>query len=112
MVRRLALTVAGVLLCAAAQAAVIHVNAQDNTFSPQIISASSGDSIVWTNTGTVAHTVTSSKPATPGRLFDQNLAPGQTFTWLVPNVPRAIRLQYLCRFHAAVGMKGAIDLSP
>jgi plastocyanin len=34
------------------------------------------------------------------------------FTWVVPNVPRPARLSYLCRFHVAMGMRGAIDLVP
>ncbi len=113
MLRRLALAVAGVLVCAAsAHAAAVFVAVQDNTFSPPVITAASGDSIVWTNTGLALHTVTSTKPAPPGRVFDQTLAPGQTFVWIVPRLTRTARLPYQCNFHVVLGMKGAINLTP
>lgn len=95
-----------------AHGTVINVAVMDSTFLPPLITAASGDSIVWTSVGSLLHAVTSQRPGGIGRAFDQSLAPGQVFTWVVPNVPRPARLSYLCRFHVAMGMRGAIDLVP
>ena len=95
-----------------ASATTINVTVGEYFFQPANITVRPGDVVHWTNTGSYAHTVTSSKPATPGHLFDAPLNPGQSFDWTVPTPPvSSVTLQYLCSFHPTLGQKGSLKIT-
>ena len=74
------------------------------TFSPTDISVKSGQTVTWTNTGAVAHTVT----ADDGASFDSgSIAPGATLS-LTPSA--AGTFAYHCTFHP--WMKGTLTVTP
>lgn len=73
------------------------------TFSPNDINVKTGQTVTWTNTGAVAHTVT----ADDGASFDSGtIAPGATFN-LTPSA--AGTFAYHCTFHP--WMKGTLTVS-
>ena len=67
-------------------------------FDPDTISAKAGTTVVWTNTDSVAHTVTSGDPnAGPSGTFDSNLIkPGKTFQHTFDSVGTT---PYFCTVH-------------
>ena len=88
---------------------VVNVSMSTMAFSPKSITIARGSTVVWTNTSPVTHTVTSGKSSKPadhaGALFDQSVAPGQTFrfTFTTPGTQ-----PYFCRPHEALGMKATV----
>ncbi|MDB4968846.1 MAG: putative copper-binding protein plastocyanin/az urin family protein [Myxococcales bacterium] len=94
---------------------VVEVRTTDGLmFVPSSVTIPVGGTVVWRNSGAVAHTVTSGASSTasdnPGMLFDHNpLIPGQTFsfTFTVAGIE-----PYFCRFHEAMGMKGTVVVTP
>jgi plastocyanin len=73
------------------------------TFEPNAISAKVGQTVTWTNSGAVAHTVT----ADDGTSFDSNtIVPSGSFT-LTPS--KAGTFAYHCTFHP--WMKGTLTVS-
>jgi LysM repeat protein len=67
-----------------AAAAVVMTN---NTFVAATQQVKKGDMVLWKNTDTVSHTVTSGVPGTPdGKFRSGTLAPGQTFTFTFNDV--------------------------
>lgn len=89
---------------AAPSAKEVAVEVVDSAFQPKTITINAGDTIVWTNTGAMGHTVTASDQSwDSGRL-----APGQSFsrTFDTPGT-----IAYYCRPHgtpAGAGMAGTI----
>jgi plastocyanin len=83
-------------------AAVVEptANVRSWKFDPSAIRIRVGDSVTWTNTGGVAHTVTatdgSSLAARDGSFDSGNLAPGETFAWTAA-APGTY--PYLCFYH-------------
>lgn len=68
-------------------------------FSPEELTVPAGSTVVWSNTGTLAHTVTADDDS-----FDSGiLEPGETFTQTF-NEPG--EYQYYCEFHGDPGMLG------
>jgi LPXTG-motif cell wall-anchored protein len=68
-------------------------------FSPATITIKAGDTITWTNAGTIPHTAT-------GSGFDSGtLNPGQSFSHTFTSVGT---ISYHCTFHQALGMVGTI----
>ena len=76
-----------------------------NCFTPNPVNASPGDTVTWTNTDTVLHTVTSGKIQNTtgdiiGAVFDSgyNLTPGKTFshTFTAADVGT---INYFCQVH-------------
>ena len=109
---------------------VINVAIHNYYFDPQSITfgspnTTSGEfvTVVWTNDGTVSHTVTSGNgtTGTPDGLFNSGiLAPGQTFTLQVNQTLYASILakypdgtvRYFCSIHYSLGMVGEMTVSP
>ena len=84
----------------------LQVLARDNFFQPPSLDVTTGDTVVWKNTGDVAHTVT----AVDGS-FDQTLRVGQEYR-ITPSRPGEIA--YYCRFHGnsqGSGMAGTLNVT-
>ena len=82
-------------------AAQANVTMGPNYFSPGNITVNVGDSVVWTNTDTMAHTVTSNTNAFNSGTMQPSATYSQTF-----NTPGTY--QYYCAFHS--GMVGTITV--
>jgi len=83
------------------------VSVVDNSFSPQTITIAPGDTVTWTNNGSMNHTVT----ADDGSFSSGSLSPGQSFTHTFATVGN---FPYYCQFHGApggIGMSGAVMVS-
>lgn len=83
----------------ASGAQTVSVSALDNSFSPQTINITQGDTVRWTNNGTVSHTIT----ADNGSFSSSYLSAGQTFEWTF-NTPGTYR--YYCTPHGGPGGSG------
>jgi plastocyanin len=82
----------------------VNVSAVDFAFQPATITITAGDTIVWTNTGAVAHTVTASDGSFDSGLF----GPGQTYS---RTFTTAGTIPYYCIPHGTPqggGMAGTI----
>lgn len=91
-----------------AYAASFAVTVLDNSYSPEPFTIVSGTTVVWTNRGRVAHTVTSDDPA--GEAFDSNtLAPGKSFSHTFNH---AGVFTYHCSFHDNMLGTIIVDTSP
>lgn len=108
---------------------VINVAIHDYSFDLQSITFGSPNStsgefvtVVWTNGGSVSHTVTSGNgtTGTPDGLFNSGtLAPGQMFTLQVNQTMYARILAkysngtvpYFCSFHYSLGMVGKMTVT-
>ena len=76
----------------AAKPATVRVTIEGMKFSPADATAKPGDTVVWTNTDVVAHTVTSKTG-----LFDSKLIPpGGTWKYVVR---KAGAFEYKCSYH-------------
>jgi plastocyanin len=114
MARRAALALvvaaAWVLFGAAAGSAapVTHqVKIVDFSFSPASLSVQQGDTVVWTNHGSVDHTVTSDN----GSFNSGSLSPGQSFSHTFTS---SGIVAYHCQFHGAaggIGMSGRVTVN-
>lgn len=85
-------------------AATVNVAVGDDYFSPPSVTVQAGDTVVWTNGGSIPHTVT----ADDGSFDSGTLSPGRTY---LHTFPRAGTFSYHCAFHGAaggVGMAGTI----
>lgn len=70
-------------------------------FTPAIVSAATGDTVVWRNDDLVPHTVSARD-----RSWDSgNLPPDSSWRLIVP-VPAGDSLRYGCRYHP--GMQGVV----
>ena len=56
--------------------AKVYVSVTDTGFSPQVIALSAGDTVVWTNKGTISHSVFSDNSI----IFNGGLAPGASYS--------------------------------
>jgi plastocyanin len=93
-------------LAAAAPAAqqTVNVSAADFSFQPATITINAGDTIVWTNTGAMPHTVTASDGSFDSGLF----GPGETYS---RTFDTAGTISYYCIPHGTPqggGMAGTI----
>jgi plastocyanin len=92
---------------APAGAATTHsVSVVDFSFSPRSLTVQAGDTVVWTNNGSVDHTVT----ADDGSFDSGSIAPGESFSHTFPST-RVV--PYHCKFHGAaggIGMAGTITV--
>jgi hypothetical protein len=82
----------------------VNVSAGDFFFQPATITINAGDTIVWTNTGAMAHTVTASDGSFASGLF----GPGETYS---QTFNTAGTIAYYCIPHgtpAGEGMAGTI----
>jgi plastocyanin len=79
---------------ASTAAATVNIAIGDNNFTPEAVTVNVGDTVVWTNSGKVAHDVT----ALNGGAFTspRNLAPGATFSYTATT---AGTFAYVCTIH-------------
>jgi plastocyanin len=88
-------------------AATVNVSAVNFSFSPDPAKVRMGDTIHWTNNGTVAHTTTQD---TPLGLWDSgSLAVGASFDFVLY---AAGVYKYHCTFHQSIGMVGSAGAKP
>jgi plastocyanin len=99
-VRRL--FIAFLWLPALAGAAEHHVVIDAMKFSPQVVKARPGDTIVWENRDMFVHNVT----AAAAKVSSGDLAPGKTWRYVVP---AGASFDYLCTLHPV--MKGRVDVA-
>jgi|GEM_PF-3472130 len=84
-----------------------NINIQDNFFSPTTLSVPVGTTVVWTNNGTMMHTVT----ADNGSFDSGDIMPGGTFSETFNTIGT---IAYFCRHHGGpggVGMSGVITVT-
>src|SRR5688572_14992564 len=79
-----------------------EITIADGAFQPASILMQAGDTVIWTNTGTVAHTVT----ADDGSFASGPLAPGAGFR---RSFPAAGLVTYHCALHPE--MRGAVTFT-
>ena len=86
------------------------VQVQDFQFSPQEISVNLGDTVLFSWTGVIPHTVTSDAPSGPNSFNSGLLGQGSTWQW----IPQATgTFPYYCIPHGApggIGMSGIIHV--
>lgn len=80
----------------------------DSYFDPQNITISPGDTIVWTNNGTMIHTSTSGTGCdADGTWNSGNLNPGQSYSYIFTTEGS---FDYFCIPHCAMGMVGKVTI--
>ena len=89
---------AGLFVCTAGEAAArkpatVKIAIENMKFSPATVTVKPGDTIVWTNSDIVAHTVTSK---TAGVFDSKIIAPGGTFKYVAR---RTGNFTYVCSLH-------------
>lgn len=84
-----------------AHAETITVNADDNFFEPEEVTAQVGDTIVFENVGAVPHIAVASE----GQFDTGNLNAGDSAE---VTLEEAGTIEYVCTYHVALGMEGTI----
>lgn len=83
---------------------------KDNIFDPASLTITVGDTVVWVNQGSIAHTSTSGQGCTKDGKWDSGfLASGQSFTYIFPD---SGTYPYFCIPHCLIGMTGTIVVNP
>ena len=97
-----------------AHATIYDVSIINYTYVPDSITVAVGDSIRFTNNGSLLHTVTSGENCTFDGDFDSGpLAPGQTFIYVTDEGDAGLRKPYFCQFHCQTnGMVGSYSVLP
>lgn len=72
-----------------------HVAIRGMQFEPALVDVAVGDTVVWTNTDIVPHTVTSTSRS-PVQFDSQSMAQNATWSYVVTTRGE---LTYLCTFH-------------
>jgi len=111
LVVALTFVLAGVMPLPAQAATEVPASIQDNSFTPNPLAITAGDTVKWTHNGFGMHTVTADDGS-----FDSNpaggaLAHGQTFSVTLDGPARTVR--YYCKIHGGpggVGMSGVIPV--
>lgn len=84
--------------------ATINVSITEFMFSPSRLQAHVGDTVKWTNNGTVSHT-----SSAKGQVWDSGtLTPGASFSFTFSSTGL---FRYRCQIHPTL-MKGSIQVSP
>lgn len=83
-----------------AQAETIHVTITDLVFSPAVVEAKIGDTIIWDNNDVIAHT------ATVKGGWDVKIPPKKSASLVLK---KAENSEYYCRYHP--NMKGSINVT-
>lgn len=79
-----------------------------NSFSPANLTINVGDTVVWTNSGTMIHTSTSGTDCAPDGTWDSgNLNPGESFSYEFTDEGS---FDYFCIPHCDLGMVGNITV--
>ena len=92
------------LLPQAVSAGTVQVSVLDNSYSPQNVNINPGDTVVWTNYGSLAHTVM----ADSGMFTSSTMNPGVNFAYTF-NTPGTYT--YHDQSYGGVGMTGAINVA-
>ena len=91
-----------------AEAATYEVSMIENVFVPETLSIVTGDTVVWVNNGSVAHTATSGTGCSPDGFWDSGLvSPGDSFSFAFDS---ATDYPYFCIPHCNLGMIGLISV--
>lgn len=90
-----------------ARAATTDVSINNFAFNPSTLTVNVGDTVHWTNSDPVTHTVTSGTSPTPDGTFDSSVAPGATFDFTFTT---AGTFSYFCKIHTY--MTGTITVMP
>jgi plastocyanin len=99
---------AALMFSLTAISATINVSIIDFSFTPANVSASIGDTVLWTNNGAMDHTASSTSVPGGALAFDSGtLSPGDTFSLVMTT---AGTYNYRCNIHTA--MTGTITVSP
>lgn len=80
------------------------VDMQDSKFSPGVIEVTSGTEVIWTNSDSYSHTVTSGTRDEPTGIFDSGtISGGDTYSYTFKETGT---YEYFCEFHE--GMRGSV----
>lgn len=87
---------------------VHNVEMIGNSFSPESLTISEGDTVVWTNNGNMVHTSTSGTACDPDGSWDSGeLIPGESFSYVFS--AEGV-FEYFCIPHCDLGMTGRITV--
>jgi plastocyanin len=109
---RVALATLALAFAAFPAAAANHfVNIEGTTFVPPSITVRAGDTVIWSNTDILNHTVTSGNPCSPDGIFNSGVLDPETgiFSFTFTNVGT---FKYYCLFHCLGGMRGDVTVDP
>jgi len=82
----------------------VEVEMQDSKFSPGVIEIMTGTEVIWKNSDSYSHTVTSGTRGEPAGLFDSGtIQGGDTYSYTFEETGT---YEYFCEFHE--GMSGTI----
>lgn len=87
--------------CSAKEPRTHHVDIRGMQFVPADLAVTVGDTVVWTNSDIVPHTVTSTDPS-PATFDSQQLTSKQTWQY---KVTAAGEYSYVCTFHPTMRAK-------
>lgn len=87
------------------------VNIEGTTFVPSSITVRAGDTVIWSNTDFLNHTVTSGNPCSPNGIFNSGSLDPETgiFSFTFTDVGT---FKYYCLFHCIAGMRGDVTVDP
>ena len=107
----LGLAIAAVVASTAVvRAAVFEVRVENYDFNPPALTIAPGDSVHWTNVGTVPHTVTRGSNCTWDGDFDSGvLQPGQDWGYVFDQTDAGTH-EYFCQFHCGMGMHATLTV--
>jgi plastocyanin len=88
-----------------ASAATANVSMTENVFTPQVVTVKIGDSVTWTNNGTIDHTSTGDAPLS--RWDSGTVGVGGSFTFAFT---AGGKYAYHCIFHQSLGMVGKVSV--
>jgi plastocyanin len=84
------------------------VTIQGTTFVPDDLLIHTGDTVFWTNTDGLQHTVTSGNPCSPNGTFNSGVMdPDAQFSFTFTNLGS---FNYYCVFHCIGGMRGNVTV--
>ena len=82
----------------------VEVEMQDSKFSPGVIEIMTGTEVIWKNSDSYSHTVTSGTRGEPAGIFDSgSITGGDTYSYTFEETGI---YEYFCEFHE--GMRGTI----
>jgi plastocyanin len=87
--------------------ATVDVDMNGMAFTPQVVNAHAGDTVRWTNSGSLPHTVTSDTGQAgldSSGQFPSGIGQNGVFSWTVPaNASIGTNFFYHCVFHGTAG---------
>jgi plastocyanin len=90
----------------------VPVDMNGMLFTPQLVNAHAGDTVQWTNSGSLPHTVnsdTAQAALDSSGQFPSGITQGNSFSWQVPaNAAIGTHYFYHCAFHGAAGNGSAL----